>query len=109
MSLQKIFAAHRKTLSILTLGCASIAASFGLGIYTAGTVQPVSLIEAGSTEVRGDMNGNGKIDLEDVRLILEVAQGYRTASAEELRADPNDDGMLTVDDAMRLLSQIEYR
>jgi len=109
MSLQKILTAHRKTLSILALGCASVASSFGLGIYTADTVQPVSLIEAGSTEVRGDLNMNGQIDLGDVRLILEVAQGYRMASAEDLRADPNDDGMLTVDDAMRLLSQIEHR
>lgn len=107
MSLKKIFTAHKKTIGILTLGCASIASSFGLGIYTTGSVQPVSLIEAGSMEIRGDLNRNGQIDLEDVRLILEVAEGYRSATIEELKADPNDDGVLTVDDAISLLSQIE--
>ena len=109
MSLKKFLISQKKTLGILTLGCASIASSFGLGIYSADTVQPVSLIEAGSTEIRGDLNMNGQIDIDDVRLILEIAQGYRIPSVEDLKADPNDDGKLTVDDAMRLLSQIENR
>ena len=96
----------RRNLQVMTLAVTAVVASFSLGIQSAGDVQPISLIEAGSVSTRGDMDGDGVVDLEDVTFILEVSQGYRTASPEQLRNDPNQDGALTVDDALSLLSSL---
>ncbi|MDD5623749.1 MAG: hypothetical protein PHI23_03500 [Candidatus Peribacteraceae bacterium] len=102
--LQRILSGQ--SLKMLGLGAMCVVASFAVGIRTAGEVQPITLIEAGSTAQQGDMDGSGSIDLQDVISILEIAQGYHTPSPRELLADPNGDGQLTVDDALRLLRQI---
>lgn len=52
---------------------------------------------------RGDVNGDGSVNEHDVIVILEVAQGYRTATPDELAADPNANGVLAIDDAIRVL------
>jgi len=96
-------------LTALTLGCASIAASFSLGMYSAGSVQPVSLIEAGSMDVSGDIDHSGSLDIRDVRLILEVVESYREFSLEYLAADFDGDGLLTAKDALRAIVIIESR
>lgn len=83
-----------------------LAGSFTVGISTVGEVTPIRLIEAGSTEIRGDVDGSGRIDIQDVTLILEIANGYRVAEPHELRRDPNGDGRLTVDDALSLLEDL---
>lgn len=90
------------------LGLACIASSFSIGIHTAGDVQPFTLIEAGSTNLSGDMDDNGAVDIQDVIIILEIVQGYREADATARSADPNGDGRITVDDALRILSNIHY-
>lgn len=96
----------RRNVRMLAIGAACIVSSFAIGMQTAGDVQPVSLIEAGGTTLAGDVDGSGVVDLLDVRLILEVAQGYASATSDQLRADPNGDGALTVDDALRILSTL---
>jgi len=99
----------QRNLQVFILGVFAIAGSFSLGIQSAGEVRPISLIEAGSIQIAGDINGNGVVDLRDVVSILEIAQGYNSATPEQLRADPNRDGMLTVDDAIRILSELSLR
>lgn len=96
----------RKNLKLLAVGAACLTSSFALGIQTAGDVAPVSLIEAGGPSIAGDMDGSGVVDLQDVILILEVARGYTDPTVDQLAADPNHDGELTVDDALRLLATL---
>ena len=91
---------------MLSIGLACMVSSFAVGIQTAGDVQPITLIEAGSTNLVGDIDGNGIVDKQDAIRILEVAQGYSSATPQELLADPNRDGELTVSDALHILSTL---
>ena len=84
----------------------AVVASFGLGIKSAGDVHTVQVSSATDESVRGDLTGDGTVDAHDAIAILEIAQGYRTATPAELRADPNDNGYLTVDDAIRILRSL---
>lgn len=93
----------RQYLRMLLFGGVIVAASFVIGIQSAGDVQPIALIEAGSSSRVGDLTGDGVIDVQDAITVLEVAQGYRAPAPEELLSDPNEDGRLTVDDALRIL------
>lgn len=99
----------RRNVKMLAIAAACLTSSFFLGIQTAGDIQPVSLIEAGGLPLSGDIDGNGSVGLEDVIFILEVSQGYVVASPDQLRADPNGDGRLTVDDALRILSTLSLQ
>ena len=106
--------AHRRkrlwqNLQIATLGCLSVIVSFTVGIRTAGDVQTVAPTEATGMRMSGDINNDEQIDTEDVIAILEVARGYRSATPEELLADPNADGRLTIDDALRILHDLSAR
>lgn len=94
------------TVSIMILGLLTVTGSFAVGIQTAGDVTTVPGLEASSPLVAGDLNGNGRIDTLDALIILEVVQGYREPSAQELRADPNGDGELTIEDATSVLEDV---
>lgn len=94
---------------MIAIGAASIAASFLVGIQTAGDVKPIALIEAGGSAATGDIDGNGVVDLLDALAILEIAQGYREPTPKQLLADPSGNGALTVEDAIRLLSTLSLR
>lgn len=94
----------RRNIQLLSLGTLCVVSSFAIGLQTAGNVQPVHLIEAGGTAQAGDLDGNGTVNIADAIAILEIAQGYALATPEQLLADPNSDGALTVDDAIRVLS-----
>ncbi|MBT7337326.1 hypothetical protein HN801_01310 [Candidatus Peregrinibacteria bacterium] len=94
----------RRNIQLLSLSTLCLVSSFAIGIHTAGNVQPVRLIEAGGTALAGDIDGNGTVDIADAILVLEVAQGYVLSTSDQLLADPNADGALTVDDAIRILS-----
>ena len=96
----------RRKAKFLALGMLSIAASFAVGTQSVGEVQPFTLIEAGSTEKAGDVDGSGVVDLQDVIMILEFSQGYAVATPQELAADPIRDGKFTADDALRVLSTL---
>lgn len=102
--IQNIF--QQRFLRVFGFAAACVVGSFVLGVQTAGEVQPVRLIEAGSIERASDVDGSGTVDIADAILILEVAQGYRSAEPQQLAADPNGDGQLTVDDALAVLSQL---
>ncbi|OIO53297.1 hypothetical protein AUJ46_05490 [Candidatus Peregrinibacteria bacterium CG1_02_54_53] len=93
----------RQFLRVLFFSGICVTAAFLIGIQSAGEVQPIALIEAGSVSQRGDLTGDGSTDVQDVITILEVVQGYRQATPDQLLADPNQDGTLTIDDALRIL------
>jgi hypothetical protein len=99
----------RRNLKLLATGAACIVGSFLFGIQTAGDVQPVSLIQAGGIPFAGDVDGSGIVDMSDVLVILEVAQGYESATTSQLKADPIDDGQLTVEDAISILSKLSIQ
>lgn len=87
------------------LGILCVTGSFAIGIQSAGDMKAIAPLQAG-TETAGDMNDNGRIDQEDVTIILEIVKGYRTPTPLQLRRDPSGDGRLDLDDAMRLLRDV---
>ena len=93
----------RRILRVTLASSLCIAASFIIGIQTAGDVRPITLIEAGSPVRTGDLNGDGVVDVRDAIVALEIVQGYRTATPEQVRADPDGDGRITIDDTLRIL------
>lgn len=97
---------QKKNLYIGSLALVAMTASFGVGLRSSGSIQPVSLTEAGASAVPGDMNDDGDISTDDVVIILEIVQGYTVATPEQLQADPNGDGLITIDDAILLLSDL---
>lgn len=94
---------------MFTLGFLAVASSFFIGVKTAGDVETIAPSEAGGVRITGDINNDAVIDERDVIAILEIARGYEEASPDQLLADPNGDGHLTVDDAIRLLYDIASR
>lgn len=100
---------HSIPLTLLSMGTLAIVSSFALGIKTAGDVRPFSPSEASDTLVSGDINVDGTVDAKDVIEILEIVRGYKEATPAQLLADPNDDGRLTIDDAMQILHDLSIR
>ncbi len=99
------------TLRTIALGTMCAVGAFTVGMETAGDVHPFSRSQAALEEafvsgngLRGDVNGNGVLDTEDVSRILEVAEGFETASPDEIRrGDTDGDFRLTTKDALRVL------
>jgi hypothetical protein len=98
-----------KHLQVLALGALCVVTSFSLGVRTAGDIETVAPSEAGGIRLTGDIDNDGAVTAQDVIDILEVAQGYEDATPEQLEADPNGDGHLTVEDAMRILQDLASR
>jgi hypothetical protein len=96
----------QKQLPVLALGALLVVSSFAIGIRTAGDIETVAPSEAGGIRLAGDVNNDGALSVLDVIDILEVSQGYEEATPEQLLADPNADGRLTADDAMRVLQDL---
>ncbi len=94
---------------LLAMGLLSVVGSFALGISTSGDIQTVQHSSATETILAGDLTADGEINNKDVIVILEIAEGYRPATPRELQADPNGNGRITVDDALRLLSTLSER
>ncbi len=77
--------------------------AFTIGTQTSGNVRTVGSTEALGGRLAGDVNGDDTVDTRDVIVILEIANGYRQPDAKALLGDPNADGKLTIDDALRIL------
>lgn len=84
-----------------------MAVAFAIGIQTAGDVQPIVEPTRAGIRLSGDMDGNDMIDASDARLAMEIARGYRTATAQELEADTNQDFRITVEDVAAILEAME--
>jgi|SRR3989338_5477368 len=85
------------------LGISCILGSFTLGIISNSEL--TAELTAAEDVRRGDVDQDGKVDVADAILILEIVQGYRAAAPAARRADPDGNGHLTVDDAIRILRQ----
>lgn len=94
---------------LVFLSIVSVVSSFALGIRTAGDVETVAPLQAEDMRMAGDLDGDLHVDVRDVLIVLEIAQGYSEATPDELLADPNGDGRLTIDDAMRMLRDLASR
>lgn len=100
-----------------SLGVLCILGSFFIGAETAGEVNPFASSKAESFEDQGllnvgeagDVNLDGVVSPEDAIAILEIALGYHEALPEQRKADPNGDGHLTVEDALRVLRTVTLR
>ena len=85
-----------------------MAVAFVLGVETAGDVQPVvHETQAGGTVLEGDLDGNGALELSDLRIALELARGDRSPAPKELAADPDQDFRFTMEDALLILQKLE--
>lgn len=98
-------ARFHRLLPALLIAAVGVPVSFGVGMRLAGNVNTISPTSA-SEVVSGDMDGNGTVDRTDVEIILKIAQGQREPTPHQLRADPNRDGNITVEDAMRVLREL---
>ncbi len=98
----------RKSLRTISIVSGSMAFAFIVGIQTANDVHPViSETRAGGAVVLGDLNGSGAVDTDDVRIAVELSKGVRTPTPEELSADPNQDFVITSEDALSILEILE--
>ena len=109
MPTKKIPVGRNLQAPILALATLAIVSSFAIGIQTSGNVETIAPSQANDMLITGDINADQMVDIQDVIEILEIAQGYEEATPQQLRADPNNDGSLTVDDAVRLLHDIASR
>lgn len=99
---------RRKSMRSILIVAGSMSVAFAIGIETAGDVQPVILpTRADANVLAGDFNASGYLDLEDVKIALELADGLRTPTPSELAADPNRDYQITTVDAMTVLEQLK--
>ena len=94
-----------KATYLVPLALLAAVVSFGVGMQTAGDVRTVPSSSA-TDALAGDVTRDGIVDAQDAIRILEISQGYGTASVRELEADPNGNGTLTVDDAIRILRSL---
>ncbi len=86
-----------------------MALAFVLGVETAGDVQPLVEYTRAGGRVSGDMNGDGMVGVADARIALDIALGYRAATAAELEADVNNDLQITVQDVAAILEAVDRR
>lgn len=98
-----------RRLQLSVLGIACVTAAFALGIQSAGDVRTIAALVAGNPLGDGDFTADGIVDTEDVVRVLEIVRGYTEATPEDFRADPNGDGLITIDDALTLLHSIAHR
>lgn len=94
----------------IALGTVCAIGAFAVGLETAGNVQPFQHSEAalemtsGNAPLRGDINENGTLDVEDASMILAIAENLETATPEQVRrGDTDGDLVLTTKDALRVL------
>ncbi|MDO8649313.1 MAG: dockerin type I repeat-containing protein [Candidatus Peregrinibacteria bacterium] len=104
----------RTTLRAVVLGATCIVGSFVIGVQTVGELEPVehgqaTELQASIVSSQGDLDNDGAVDLSDIIALLEIAQGYAEATPAQLKADPNGDSQLTVEDALRLLRTLAIR
>ncbi len=97
----------KKSLKTIAIVLSSTTVAFLVGIQTAGDFHSVTTIQADGTDVMGDFNGNGLVDIQDARIALELASGFRSPTPQELSADPNRDFSITTADVLSILHRLE--
>lgn len=104
---QKFSIFGRKSLRTIVIIVTSVTTAFILGIQTAGDFDSVATTQADGTVTTGDFNANGSLDIQDARIALELASGYRSPTPSELSVDPNGDFSITTDDVLMILERLE--
>ncbi|MFQ6114627.1 MAG: S8 family serine peptidase, partial [bacterium] len=70
-------------------------------LYGWGIIDVLAAIEYGSTDTKGDINGDGIIDIIDALMVVDFILSLRTPFPEQLwAADCNDDGAINVLDVV---------
>ncbi|MBI3331734.1 hypothetical protein HYZ99_02125 [Candidatus Peregrinibacteria bacterium] len=115
--IHSLFTSRLARLAGFALVC--VMGSFVVGVQTAGDIHPFAAIQADEitesglalSEIAqsGDIDGSGELDLQDAIAILEIVQGYDMPTLLQLKADPNGDNRLTVEDALRILRTLAVR
>lgn len=95
-----------KSLKTIGIVVGSMTLAFVLGIESAGDVRTVQSTEANDQSLVGDFSGNGILDAEDARIALDIAQGLRSPTPDELSRDPNRDFAITFEDVEMILKAI---
>ncbi len=63
-----------------------------------------SFIQVSAADIKGDMNGDGKLKLSDARAIMKISSGVLSVSEEKFqKADVDNDGEVTLEDAYRVI------
>lgn len=107
MSKQKTHITAR-TIGTALVGTLSVITAFAIGLRTAGEVETIAPIEANELLIMsGDLNGDNMVNEEDVSLAIEFSEGYDTPTVQQLKADPNRDGVITAADALTILKLID--
>lgn len=66
----------------------------------------VTVVSFAASNVKGDFDGNGKVNSLDARYVLQVAAGLKTATSEEIsRCDFDGNNKLTSLDARKVLQK----
>ncbi len=107
-----------RVLQSVAFGAMCMLAAFGIGMQTAGDVHTFDTSEA-ATQVsppsdiailKGDVDGDGKMDATDAMAILSFADALEIPTTEQIRrADLDGDGRVTTKDVMRALHALSLR
>lgn len=98
-----------RLLQVTTVGLVTVGVAFIMGLRTSDSVRTIASIEAGTALGDGDFDGNGTLEIEDAIRALEIVHGYAEPTPNDLRADPNGDGIVTIDDALHILQALAGR
>ncbi len=108
-----IRASRARSIGFATL-CA--VAAFSAGLQTAGEVHPFGTSQAAvvsdamRVSLKGDITGDGRLDVNDAALILECAEGLEVPTSEQIRSgDTDGDFQLTYKDTLRVLHTLSSR
>ena len=71
--------------------------------HTAVLMDNIQVTSIGSNLVRGDLNGDGNVDVTDVSLLIDVVLGKEVTLADGAVTDLNDDGNVDVTDVSLLI------
>ncbi len=98
----------RKSLKSMVIVLCSTVTAFIVGIKTAGDIEPVVEGTKADSNLRiGDIDGNDRVDLIDVKIAMDIVSGKVKARPEQLLADPNQDFRLTQTDIEILIEMIQ--
>lgn len=101
----------QRNLTILGFGIACTFGSFLIGIRSAGEVQTFERSEAQQanllTDTPGDVDGNGRVELQDAVAALEISLGAAEENGKSFRADTDGDGKMTPADALWILGTLK--
>ena len=107
MNIQRLLKKNGISLQLVAITALSVVASFAIGIKSSNNLRTIASLEAVSGRLTGDIDGDDAVTLHDVIEVLEIVRGYKEPTTSQLKTDPNGDGQLTIDDALRLLHDLQ--